>query len=439
MKKYSSLTIIACSFIVLIIIGTMLLWLPISTYDTKQLKLIDALFLSTSAVCVTGLSPVTSIADTLTIFGKTCLLLLIQVGGLGIVTLGVFLLAIFGAKIGISERFLVKEALNQNSNQGLIKVVKNIVKYTLIIEGISSIINALIFLRYFNFFEALGHGIFHTISAFNNAGFDILGSSSLIAYKDDLLLNLSITTLVILGSLGLVVINDVVKKRKWNDFSFHTKIVLKMTSVLVIGGTLLVKLSEGSSITWVQAYFQSVTARTAGFATVSFLSVQPATILIMIILMFIGGSPSSTSGGIKTTTVYTIYKSIISFAKGKRTIIYNKKIGEETKLKAFTLTLFGILTVSIASLFIMLIEQHNPSSIGDMNEVIFEVVSAFSTTGHSVGLSYVMSGYSKVIMCILMFLGRIGPLSIMGLWNKNWNHANSSFEIDYIEEKIIIG
>lgn len=437
-KRIPPLVVIVLSFALIILIGILLLKLPFAVNDGQYLRWVDSLFLATSAVCVTGLVPIPNIGETLSVFGKIILCLLVQIGGLGFVTIGVFVLTIIGAKIGLSERYLIKEALNQNKATELIKLVKSIVFTTLIIEAIGCVFNFMVFIQDFDFFKALGISIFHSVSSFNNAGFDILGSTSLITYSDNVLLNITTTSLIILGGIGFVVIRDVIEHRSFTKLSIHSKIVIKMTIGLIITGTLFLKLSEGDNITWLQAYFQSVTARTAGFSTISYASVHSSTILIMILLMFIGASPCSTGGGIKTTTFYTMIKSITSFAKGKKTIVYNRKISEETKLKAFTLTVLAFMSALAVTLIILMLEKNNSLGI-TVENMLFETVSAIATVGLSVGITPILCPLSKILLCFLMFLGRLGPLTIIGLWKKNWAITVTEDQLDYIEEKIIIG
>lgn len=437
-KRIPPLVVIVLSFALIILIGMLLLKLPFAVNDGQYLRWVDSLFLATSAVCVTGLVPIPNIGETLSVFGKIILCLLVQIGGLGFVTIGVFVLTIIGAKIGLSERYLIKEALNQNKATELIKLVKSIVFTTLIIEAIGCVFNFMVFIQDFDFFKALGISIFHSVSSFNNAGFDILGSTSLITYSDNVLLNITTTSLIILGGIGFVVIRDVIEYRSFTKLSIHSKIVIKMTIGLIITGTLFLKLSEGDNITWLQAYFQSVTARTAGFSTISYASVHSSTILIMILLMFIGASPCSTGGGIKTTTFYTMIKSITSFAKGKKTIVYNRKISEETKLKAFTLTVLAFMSALAVTLIILMLEKNNSLGI-TVENMLFETVSAIATVGLSVGITPILCPLSKILLCFLMFLGRLGPLTIIGLWKKNWAITVTEDQLDYIEEKIIIG
>lgn len=434
MKKMPPVVIIVLSFLFTILIGTLLLKLPISIQDNASVTWIDSFFISTSAICVTGLTPITNIGATFTVFGKVILTLLIQIGGLGCISVAALFFLIFGARLGIGDRYLLKEALNQDKVANILKLLKSIVKITLIIELIGAIINMFVFTKDYDFFSALGISIFHSISAFNNAGFDILGDNSLMNYSSNILLNVNTMLLIILGGLGFIVIADLLKNKfNLKKIKIHSKIVLIMTCSLIITGTLFLKISMNNEITWLEALFQSVSSRTAGFATINCMRLTGASILIMSMLMVIGASPISTGGGIKTTTIYTIVKSLIGFARGKPVLTNNRKISEETKLKAFTLFFFAISMILICTIAISMIE-----TTMNLSTILFEVSSAFATVGLSMGITPYLSIASKLIICLLMFFGRLGPITIMGMWNANWNKPNIN-NVDYIEEKIIIG
>ncbi len=298
-KHLSPLLVIVLSFLALITVGAILFRLPISAQEGKTLSWIDSWFLSASGVCVTGLSPVTDLSATLSIFGKIVLMVLMQIGGLGIVTIAVYILVLLGVKIGITERYVVREALNQNGLGGIIRLVRSIIFTSLIIEGIGFFVNLVVFLPVRPFWEGVGISLFHAISSFNNAGFDLFGSTSMISQADNLLLNLNTMIMIFLGGIGFVVIHDILHKKKWKDLTLYSKIVLKTTGVLIVVGTLLIKLLEWDHITWLQAIFQSVTSRTAGFSTTDVGLLSDTTAVVIMLLRFIGASPNSTGGGEK--------------------------------------------------------------------------------------------------------------------------------------------
>lgn len=440
MKKHglTPLGIIVLSFLGIIALGAILLRLPISTQTAESLSWVDSIFLSTSAVCVTGLSSIPDISMTFSVFGKVILALLIQIGGIGIVTIAIYVLIVLGIRIGVTERYVIKEALNQHSLSGVVRLVKSIIITTFIIEFFGMIINFIVFIQDFSFWKALGVAAFHSISSFNNAGFDILGSSSLQMYAGNILLNINTMLLIVIGGIGFIVIRDVFSKRKWSGLSLYSKIVLKTTFVLIVFGTLMIKVFEYSNVSWLEALFQSITTRTAGFSTVDMNLFSYSTLIVIMIFMFIGASPNSTGGGIKTTTLYIIIRSVKSYLRGKPTIINKRKIESITTIKAFTLV--GLALTSILVIFIALtqIEANNPNYDMPFIKMLFETFSAFGTVGLSMGITSHLMPASKLLLPILMFLGRLGPITIFGILNKNWGHPQVS-SVDYPPAKIIIG
>ena len=437
-QHISPLIIVLLSFLAMIVIGTILFLLPFSTVEGARFSFIDALFLSTSAVCVTGLSPVANLATTLTLFGKFVLGFLIQVGGLGIVTIAIYVLVIFGIKIGVTERYIIKEALNQSSMGGLVRLIKAIVFTTLLIQFVGVGLNFIVFIQDYSFWAALGHSVFHAISAFNNAGFDIIGATSIQVYSNNILFNFSTMIMIILGGLGFIVLQDIYKKRSWKHLNLFSHIVIKTSAALIIFGALFIKLSDYSSVSWLEALFQSVTVRTAGFSTVDITILHRSTLTFMMALMFIGASPNSTGGGIKTTTFYTIFKSITCFLQGKTPVVKNRKIDEVSRVKAFTIAILAAASVFVAFLFVSRIEAENQLFDMSYQNLLFETVSAFGTVGLSLGATPHLLPASKIVLTILMFIGRLGPITIFGILNKNWGHPNAS-NVEYATERIIVG
>ncbi|MGL4374109.1 MAG: TrkH family potassium uptake protein, partial [Turicibacter sp.] len=299
-RKISPTQIVVLGFFIVILTGSVLLWLPISQLDGAIVSYVDALFTSTSAVCVTGLIAIDT-ADHFNVFGRTVVALLIQIGGLGVTSVGAAFILLAQKKLGLHQRLLIKEGLNLNTVNGVVKLVKSVLLLTLVFEGIGMVLSFIVFSQYYPFFSAIGVSAFHSIAAFNNAGFDIFGGlQNMIPFRDDILLNLTTCGLIIFGGLGFVVIKEMLHKRRFKKFSMNTKIVLVMTGFLLLSGTLLLKLSE--DISWMGAFFHSVSARTAGFSTYPIGDFTSAGLFVLIILMFIGASPGSTGGGIKTTT-----------------------------------------------------------------------------------------------------------------------------------------
>jgi trk system potassium uptake protein TrkH len=437
-RKMSPLAIILLSFLGIIALGSILLKLPFTTVAEGSLSWVDSIFLSASAVCVTGLSTIANIGETFSLYGKIVLALLIQIGGLGIVTIAIYVLMLLGIKIGVTERYLVKEALNQRSHGGMIKLVRSIVLTTLFIEFIGMIINFIVFIQDFSFINALGHSAFHAISSFNNAGFDILGDSSLQAYSSNILLNLNTIFLIVIGGIGFIVIRDVLEKKKWSTLTLYSKIVIKITLFLIVSGTLLIKVLEGQNITWLQAFFQSVTTRTAGFSTVNISQFSYVTLIVVIIFMFIGASPNSTGGGIKTTTFYVMFGSILSFLRGKPFVKQKRLISNSNRIKAFVIATLAFSVTVIFFLVISLIEASNGAYDNKMLNILFETFSAFGTVGLSTGITTSLFPTTKILLSILMFIGRLGPITVFGIINQNWKQDLTG-KIDYPKENILVG
>jgi trk system potassium uptake protein TrkH len=420
--RASPYLIIILSFITIIIIGAVILSLPFAVKENVDFSIIDALFTSTSAVCVTGLSPVQDFSADFTIFGKIIIILLVEIGGLGLVTIAIFAFSLLGLKIGVTDRFLIKESLNQNSMKGMVKLVLFAVKTTLIIQLIGAFINFTIIIQHYSFWDSLGMSFFHAISSFNNAGFDIFpGGSSSVLMREHPLLTINTIFLVIIGGIGFIVIDDILNFRKRKKLSLHTKIFEKES--------------------WLTSLFTIVSARTFGMQIVHYSNFKLASILLLLIIMFIGASPSSTGGGIKTTTFYTALKSIVAFAIGKRPITHKREIASQSILKAFVVIVISLLYVIITIFLISIVEDNNSllaeNSYEAFSKISFEVVSAYSTTGFTSGILMVLSPFSKILLMVSMFFGRVGLITIISIWNRHWHYEKT--DIKYIEERLIIG
>lgn len=414
-------------FASVILLGTILLLLPISANPGVTIHPIDALFTSTSAVCVTGLVVVDT-ADNFSVFGRTIVALLIQTGGLGITSIGVTFILVAGKKIGLRERVLVKEALNLDTLKGIVQLVKSVMLVTLCFEVVGMALSYIVFLQDYPPLSALGISAFHSIAAFNNSGFDILGGyQNLIPYRDNVLLNLTTCGLVIFGGLGFYVIREILYKRSLRDLSMNTKIVLTMTVSLLAIGTVLLKLTD--DVTWLGAFFQSTSARTAGFSTYAPGEFTSAGQFVLIILMFIGASPGSTGGGIKTTTAFTLLKSLFAFAAKRDCTAFRRKIPNESIMKAFTVTILAMIVVCVMTFLICIIEPQFT-----FMQVFFEVVSGFGTVGLSTGIIPDLADISKILLCLTMFIGRLGPLTMACIWV-----YQPSSNLSYVEERVTIG
>ena len=426
-KKIQPGRVIVLGFLLVILLGAIILTLPISRNEGVDVSFIDALFTSTSAVCVTGLIAIDT-ADTFNVFGRTVVAMLIQIGGLGVTSVGVGFILLMRKKIGIKERTLIKESMNLDSLSGVVRLVKSVLMMTLIFESIGVVLSFIVFSKDYAFFDALGISLFHSIAAFNNSGFDILGGlQNLIPYQNNVLLNLTTCGLIIFGGIGFLVIKEIIEKKSFKKFSLHTKVVLIMTSLLLVVGTILLKFTD--DVSWLGAFFFSTSARTAGFSTYSLSTFTNAGLFVLIILMFIGASPGSTGGGIKTTTLFTLYKSIYSTSTNSHCVAFKRKIPVGAIFKAFTITMLALFVVCMGT-FVLCILEPNYTFV----QLLFEVTSAFGTVGLSTGITPDLSDISKLIVSLIMFIGRLGPMTIATIWSFK-EPSNAC----YSEESVIIG
>jgi trk system potassium uptake protein len=419
--KLSPPQTLVLGFLSVILVGAMLLILPVS--NTNGCSFIDALFTSTSAVCVTGLI-VKDTPNDFTLFGQIIIMLLIQIGGLGYMTSATIIFLILGKKIGITERLTIREGLNVESLEGIVRFTKGVLLFTLIFELAGTVLLTARFLTDHSFKEAFFYGLFHSVSAFNNAGFSLF-SDSLIRYRSDIIVNLTITTLIITGGVGFIVVRDIYKcqRKEVHGLSQHTKIVLSTTAVLLIGGAVSIYLLEATNprtftgMTLQEkllvSYFSSVTPRTAGFNTVDYSLFRTETLFLTIVLMFIGASPGSTGGGVKTSTFAIIIASLYATVKGLRdAVLFKRRIPSDTVSKSFLLVTLAAIFCTLSTHFI--ITTQSTQYLSGM----FEVTSAFGTVGLSVGdggvrsLSALFTPIGKLAISFTMFVGRLGPLTL---------------------------
>ena len=410
-----------------ILFGMILLLLPISVKDGAEVSAIDALFTSTSAVCVTGLIAIDT-ADHFTAFGQGIVAALIQIGGLGVTSLGVGLMLVARKRVGIKSRMLVKEALNIDSYKGIVKLVKAVLLMTLCFEAGGAILSFFVFSQDYDTVHAVGISIFHSIAAFNNSGFDILGGlRNLTIYQDNVLLNLTTCILIIFGGLGFLVILDILKQKRFRKLTLHSKVVIVTSLVLLVAGTVILKLTE--NVTWLGAFFQSVSARTAGFSTYPIGEFTNAGLFVLCILMFIGASPGSTAGGIKTTTIFVLFQGVKSSAINKSEKAFKYAVPKNAFKKAAVITVIGI-TVVLTGTFLMSLFEPNL----EIKDIVFEIVSAYGTVGDSTGITPSISTASKILSMLVMFIGRLGPMTIVTLWY--FSHGE---RVRYPEGNISIG
>lgn len=433
-------------FVIIIIIGAFLLSLPISSESGQSLRLLDALFTSTSAVCVTGLV-VMDTGTQFTRFGQFIIIVLIQIGGLGIMTFSTLVAMILGKKIGLKERILIQESFNQFSLAGLVRLIKNVLLLTLAFEFLGGLILSIRFLFDYSPGQALAFGFFHAVSAFCNAGFDLFGQAfgpfaSLTGYTNDWLVNLTIGSLFVIGGLGFPVIVELLKYPSLRKLSLHSKLVLRLTLILIIVGAILIFIFEYTNIKTLAgldwsgkisgSLFQSITSRTAGFNTLDISQLRVGTWFIMIILMFIGASPSSTGGGIKTATFGVLLAAVVAIIKGKEDAeILERRIPKDLVYKSITIIILALSWVALVTLIMSLIEPYV------FIKLLFEVMSAFGTVGLSTGITPVLTDISRVLIIITMFIGRVGLLTIMFALSQS--KTTNPTTTKYIEDRVIIG
>ena len=405
--------LIALGFAAVILLGSVLLIMPFSVQEGVEVRYIDTLYTSTSAVCVTGLIAIDA-GDTFTPLGQAILAGLIQVGGLGVTSVGAGIIIAMGKRIDLKGRTLIREASNVDSSSGLVRLVKAILLTTLIFELAGAALSFLVFVQRYPPVRALGISLFHSIAAFNNSGFDILGNfQNLIPYRDDLLLNLVTCGLIFFGGIGFLVIREVWQKRFcWRKLSMHSRVVISVSVVLIVVGALLIKLTE--DVTWLGAFFHSVSARTAGFSTYPLGEFNDTGLLVLAVLMFIGASPGSTGGGIKTSTFFALIQGIKSAATNKSEKAFRFAVPRDAFRKASVITLLALCVVIVGT-YLMLIFDPQVTSM----QALFEVVSAFGTVGLSTGITAGLSDASKLLSILIMYIGRLGPLTIASMWYFN--------------------
>lgn len=426
-KHLTTTQMIILGFLAVIIIGTCLLCLPKASNDGTT-SFIDALFTATTSVCVTGLVTVTT-ASHWTLFGHIIILLLIQVGGMGVVAISTTVMMLLHRKLSLSNRMLLEDAFNMNTLSGLIRFLRKVFIGTVIIEGIGMLCYLPVFVKEFGA-KGIWYSLFHSVSAFCNAGIDLLGEDSLIPYVHNIWINIVTMALIIMGGLGFIVwfdVIDVIKRRArqkqtglcfFQQLCLHTKIVLCMTFFLIVTGTILFFIFEYDNPKTIGTFtlpekllaclFQSVTTRTAGFATISQAGLTVSSVFICLLLMFIGGSPVGTAGGVKTTTVAIILLTVRSTAKGQNDITcFNRRISNKTARKSLAVIFISLIACITAIILLEIFET------GDTINKIFEVVSALGTVGLTRDYTPAIGLFGKVLLCICMYAGRVGPISMV--------------------------
>ncbi len=449
-KRLSNSKKVTLSFLGVIAIGTILLMLPIAHNDNQFMSLIDALFTATSATCVTGLGVVVTI-DSFSLFGQIVILLLIQIGGIGLMTLVATFMSVMKAKIKLIDKMALKTVLSKSDLFDFKTFLMAIFKYTLFFEGIGALILAFVMIPEYGLASGIFKSIFLSVSAFCNAGFDVIGAASLIPFAHQPIVTITIMSLIVFGGIGFIVWfelsnklksyiqNKVSFKQFVHSLSLHTKLVVIATLILIFAPALIFFILEynssmadlnlGNKI--LNSLFMSITLRTAGFATVNTIDMHAASQLIMVIAMFIGGSPGGTAGGVKTTTMMVIVVCVIRMLRGKeRTNIFKRHISRNIIVRATTIIMLNIATLIIGVFLLCIIEPF------DIFTLVFEGVSALATVGLSLGITPLLSSAGKFIIILLMFIGRIGITTfIVSIIKDGVNEKN----IQYAEGHVIVG
>lgn len=439
-KKLSPSRKLILGFLIAILIGTVLLMMPFSLQEGKSLSFLASLFTIVSATCVTGLT-VVDVSQTFSTVGTTIIIFFIQLGGLGVMTFSSIIFLVMGKKMTFHERELLKEERNADNSGEIADFIKRLLFVVFIIESIGAVILTTQFIQEFPLKKAIYYGVFHSISAFCNAGFSLF-STNLEIYKSNVVINLTIGYLITFGGIGFAVITSVVTVvRKGIDrFNLTSKVAIIMSLILTVGGMILFFLLEYSNpdtlgnLNFFQkilaSYFQSVTLRTAGFNTVPLGNLRDATIFISCIWMFIGASPGSTGGGIKTTTFGVIMFYVIGIAKKKTNIeIFNRRLDWEILNRALAILVIAIAYVSFVIVCLLIVENF------PMEQIVFEVISAFGTVGLTLGITPDLTVFSKLLLIVTMFVGRLGPLTFALAIGETKKKAVSK----YPKENILVG
>ena len=438
-RKLNPYQIVLCSYALIILTGTFLLMLPITVKNIASLSFVDALFMSASAVCVSGVS-IFNLGDNFSIFGQIVVILLVQIGALGIMTITTILAVVMGKKIQLRDRLLIQESLQRWSVAGVVRLVIIIVKMTFLFELISGLILTLIFYQDYDIVTAVYYGFWHSISAFCNAGFDILGGNNFSKYIFHPFFNLVLLVEVICGGLGFAVIWDIYQKRCWEKLSINSKLVLSTTFFLIICGSIFIFIFEYQNIDTLGhlnlfdkimvSSFMASMARTSGFSMLDIGSLTEPSLLLIMFLMFIGGSPASTGGGIKTTTIAVIFAAIWSLIRGREdVVIFRRTVPPIVIFRALSIFFVSAVVVFFMSMFLCLTEEL------PLSKILFESVSMFATVGLPTGTINEMDTSSRIVIIFVMLMGRIGIISFaMALVVRKKKN-----KIRYPEDKFIIG
>ena len=440
--------ILVLGFLTVIVLGSLLLMLPVATVDRTFLGPVDALFTATSAVCVTGLTVVNT-GVTFSLYGQVVILALIQIGGLGFMTMTSLIFMAIGRRISLRERMIIKESFNSDSLQGMVRLVRSAIILTFSIEAAGAVILSLRLIPEFGFAKGLYTAVFFAVSGFCNAGFDVLGDpNSIERYAADPVINLVLMVLITMGGLGFSVLVDIGKNRRFGRLTLHSRIVLLMSGILFLFGTITICLLEWNNPSTLgghdlnpaekvmAAAFQSVTVRTAGFDTLGQAGLTPAGKMISMLLMFIGASPASTGGGIKTTTFFAVVLFIYSVVHQRQDYnVRHRRLNEQVVKRSLCIFSLALGLVLVGTLLVSSAETVAGDPI-PLENVMFEVISAFGTVGLTANVTMGLCAFSKVVVTIIMFFGRLGPLTLSMALSGGSDRPNS---IRYPEERMMVG
>lgn len=440
-NRLSEVRILALGFAIVILLGGVILSLPISSKSGRYTSLVDSIFTATSAVCVTGLVTV----DTGTYwntFGQCVIMLLIEIGGLGFMSITTFIAMLLGKKITLRDRLIMQEAMNTFDIQGLVKMLRYVLGLTFVVQFTGALLLSLVFIPRYGISTGIFYSVFHSISAFCNAGFDLFGNfTSLTGFNNNYFVIIVISVLIVVGGLGFSVLIEILNYKKIRKLSVHSKIVLCVTTSLIFGGALAIFLVEYSNDSTLgglnfgekilNSLFSSITSRTAGFNSISTGDMTMSGKLITIILMFIGGSPGSTAGGFKTATFGVLVLTVVSVLRGRSdTEAFGRRFSKETVYKAFTLFAIGMAIILGVTMILSVAEPDQ-----QFINILYEASSAFGTAGLTTGVTQEIGTLSKFVLMFTMYCGRVGPITVfLAIIKRNKNSG-----IRYPEGKILIG
>lgn len=438
-SKFTPVQILAIGFAILIFTGAILLYLPIASNSGETTPFIDCIFTSTSSVCVTGLVTLNT-STHWSYFGKTVIIILIEIGGLGFMAFATMISLILGKRITLKERLVMQEAMNSFSLQGIVRLARYVLFFTFFVQSMGALLLSTQFIPEYGLAKGIYFSIFHSISAFCNAGFDLTGQS-LIPYANNPVIIITISALIIIGGLGFFVWAELYNYKQRRKLSLHSKVVITVTLILIVVGTILMFLFESrnpntlkNKTLWekiLSSYFAAVTPRTAGFNSISTSDMTTAGIFLTMILMFIGGSPGSTAGGIKTSTTGLLIMTVVSVIKGKEdTEIFKKRINKEVIYRVFAIVVISLSLIITVTMLLSITETGFP-----FEYFLYEAISAFATVGLTLGLTPKLTCIGKIVLAMTMYAGRVGPLTLALALSNNKKKST----IKYPEDKILVG